>query len=205
MAIVGKMATHPKVARAKKVLKKEIPIPIVQIHKMGEIPTPIMRVEIPPIPIQMAQQPIQTRTKRAKKAMKREILPKRVIPMVNHHQQIAIPMAQIRAIPPSKAILMVERGMKEMGTVLASLPKTKMHSNNALKKPKMVEITPKKHSNKPMQKKQKRHRTKQDGRQMKRMILWMHTKWKTKETTHWITKRCKKRWIMPMKRKSLLN
>ena len=60
MAIVAKMATHPKVARAKKVLKKEIPIPIVQIPKMGEIPTPIMRVGIPPIPIQMAQQPIQT-------------------------------------------------------------------------------------------------------------------------------------------------
>ena len=57
MAIVAKMATHPKVARAKKI---PIPIPIVQIHKMGEIPTPIMRVGIPPIPIQMAQQPIQT-------------------------------------------------------------------------------------------------------------------------------------------------
>ena len=64
MAIVAKMATHPKVVMAKKVLKKEIPIPItipiVQIPKMREIPTPIMRVEIPPIPIQMAQQPIQT-------------------------------------------------------------------------------------------------------------------------------------------------
>jgi hypothetical protein len=79
-------ATHPKVA--KKVLKKEIPIPI-------------MRVESPPKKIQMREQQIQTPTKREKKATKVGILPKRAILTMTLLQQIAIPTrimkAEIRA------------------------------------------------------------------------------------------------------------
>ena len=71
--------------------------------EMVAIPTPIMRVEIPPIPIQMGKQPIQTLTKTVKKATKVEILPKKAILMV--------------AIREMKAV---------MATLPASLPKTKM-------------------------------------------------------------------------------
>ena len=113
MAIVGKMATHPKVARAKKVLKKEIPTPIL---KVMAIPTPIMRVEIPPIPIQMGKQPIQTLTKTVKKATKVEILPKRVILTMTRLQQTVIPKAEIRAM---KAVIPI---------VPAYLPKMKKPS-----------------------------------------------------------------------------
>ena len=80
ITMVEMKATHPKVVMvAKKVLKKEIPIVKTE---MVAIPTPIMRVEIPPIPIQIGKQPIQILTKMVKKATKVEILPKRVIPMV---------------------------------------------------------------------------------------------------------------------------
>ena len=97
------MAIPKVVMVAKKVLKKE----------MVAIPTPIMRVEIPPIPIQMGKQPIQILTKMVKKATKVEIPPKRVIPMVTHLQQMAIPKAEIRAM---KAVIPI---------VPAYLPKMK--------------------------------------------------------------------------------
>ena len=94
----------PKVEMvAKKVLKKE----------MVAIPTPIMRVEIPPIPIQMGKHLIQIQTKMVKKATKVEIPPKRVIPMVTRLQQMAIPKAEIRAM---KAVIPI---------VPAYLPKMK--------------------------------------------------------------------------------
>ena len=102
--------THPKVA--KKVLKKEIPTPIL---KVMAIPTPIMRVEIPPIPIQMGKQPIQTLTKTVKKATKVEILPKRVILTMTRLQQTVIPKVEIRAM---KAVIPI---------VPAYLPKMKKH------------------------------------------------------------------------------
>ena len=86
-------AHSPKV-EMKAMAKKEIPIvaKVKKIHnKMEAIPIPIMRVEIPPIPIQTREQQIQTPTKMEKKTTKVEILPKRAILTMTRLQQTAIP------------------------------------------------------------------------------------------------------------------
>ena len=133
-AMAGLMAqVKAKVTVMEAVKKETATIVVVKVAMTKNVRFP--KAEMSPI----VEKTVRKGTKRLKKTTKAEILPKK-----------EILIAEIRAIPPSKATLMVERGMMERVKVLAFLPMIKKHYNNVLKKPKMQEIPPKNPCNKPM-------------------------------------------------------